>query len=167
MIKKIALLSFFALFFFGIGIRKYLISNLSSSVDSKIFLNEFAPKGTAVVSAPPKRVGAVRIGASSGARAVRGDGLKGSERRRRTEMRREEGPRLRPATIWASGYREGPWQRHCVAGSPASTSMIWSIGASFGPGSIGACSGSWSRRRSASPFPVSSTIPTISGRRSS
>ena len=45
-----------------------------------------------------------------------------------------------------------PWQRRgqcCVANSPASTLMSWSTGRSCGPGSIGACSGCWSRRRSA------------------
>ena len=58
-----------------------------------------------------------------------------------------------------------PWLRRgqcCAANSPASTSMPWSIGRAFEPGSTGACSGCWSRRRSACCCPASSTFPTIS-----
>ena len=53
-------------------------------------------------------------------------------------------------------------RKRCVADSPASTWMTWSTGRSCGPGFIGACSGCWSRRRSAWRCRASSTIPIIS-----
>ena len=66
----------------------------------------------------------------------------------------DEGDRIsgcaRRAARLAPSLAEGePLPKHCscMAGSRASTSISWSMRAWCGPGSTGACSGSWSRRR--------------------